>query len=191
MWIEEIIAWSLNFNFYKMDEIRIRRITLADVSALSTLAKKTFYDAFTGTCTPVDMNYFLQNYYNEIELAKEVKNEKYQYFFATLNDEIIGYLLFAVNNEEFASLNKKALELKRFYVLQSHHGKGVAQKMMQHYLAFAIAEKYELAFLGVWEYNYKAQNFYSKYGFTKTNHTHNFPIGDTPQMDVYMVKELE
>ena len=93
--------------------------------------------------------------------------------------------------DEFESLNKKALELKRFYVIETKHGKGIAQKMMQHYLDFATSKKYELAFLGVWEYNYKAQNFYSKYGFVKTNHTHSFPVGDTPQLDVYMVKELE
>lgn len=173
-----------------MNEIKIRKITLQDVKMLSTLSKKTFYDTFTGTCTPADMNHFLENYYNENVLAEELNNSEYQYFFALFNDEIVGYLLFAENNKEFESLNKKALELKRFYVLANYHGKGIAQVMMQYYLDFAITEKYELAFLGVWEYNYKAQNFYSKYGFTKTNHTHGFPIGVTPQLDVYMTRKL-
>ena len=174
-----------------MNKIKMCRVELQDVAKLSLLSKKTFYDTFIGTCTAADMNHFLEKYYNEEALADEIKNSNYQYFFAKLDDEIVGYLLFAENKEEFASLNKKALELKRFYVLQSQHGKGIAQKMMEHYLDFAIAEKYELAFLGVWEYNYKAQNFYSKYGFTKTNHTHSFPIGDTPQLDVYMERGLE
>ena len=173
-----------------MNEIKLRRIILKDVPTLSLLARKTFYDTFTGTCTPADMQSFLDFYYNENALAIEVENSSYQYFFALLDEEIVGYLLFAENNEEFTSHNKKALELKRFYVVESLHGKGIAQKMMRHYLDYAIVEKYELAFLGVWEYNYKAQNFYSKYGFAKTNHTHSFPVGDTPQLDVYMVKEL-
>ena len=173
-----------------MNEIIMRRITLEDVPTLSLLAKKTFYDTFTGTCTPADMQSFLEQYYNEKSMSAEVENKAYQYYFALIDDEIVGYLLFAENNEEFASLNKKALELKRFYVIESNHGKGIAQKMMQHYLEFATVEKYNLAFLGVWEYNYKAQNFYTKYGFAKTNHTHSFPVGDTPQLDVYMIKEL-
>ena len=173
-----------------MNEIIMRRITLKDVPMLSLLARKTFYDTFTGTCTPVDMQSFLDFYYNEKSLAIEVENNAYQYFFALLDGEIVGYLLFAENNDEFAIFNKKSLELKRFYVPESYHGKGIAQKMMKHYLEFATAENYELAFLGVWEYNYKAQNFYSKYGFTKTNHTHSFPVGDTPQLDVYMIKEF-
>jgi diamine N-acetyltransferase len=173
-----------------MNEIVMRRITLEDVPALSLLAKKTFYDAFACTCTPADMEDFLEKYYSETVLATEVQNESYQYFFAILNDEIIGYSLFAENNNEFAALNKKSLELKRFYVQSEYHSKGIAQKMMDHYLKFATENNYELAFLGVWEYNYKAQNFYKKYGFEKTNHHHNFPVGDTSQMDVYLIKHL-
>ncbi len=168
----------------------MRRITLKDVPALSLLAKKTFYDTFVCTCTKADMEDFLEKYYSEIVLANELKNESYHYFFATINDALIGYSLFAENNNEFVELNKKALELKRFYVLNDYHGKGIAQTMMSHYLEYAHTNNYEMAFLGVWEYNYKAQNFYKKYGFVKTNHTHDFPVGETAQMDVYMTKAL-
>ena len=82
-----------------MNEIKLRRITLQDVPTLSLLANKTFYDTFTGTSTPADMQSFLDFYYNEKSLAIEVENKAYQYYFALLDDEIVGYLLFAENNE--------------------------------------------------------------------------------------------
>ena len=50
-----------------MNEITLRRITLQDVPALSLIAKKTFFDTFTGTCTEDDMDHFLEKYYNESE----------------------------------------------------------------------------------------------------------------------------
>ncbi len=175
-----------------MYEINMRRITLADVPALSFIAKKTFYDTFTGTCTPADMDDFLNKFYNESSLAIEVEDSAMEYFFAEMEGEIVGYILFSDGSEDFDEIKgSTALELKRLYVLEEFHGKGIAQQMMQFFLDHAISQGYDNAFLGVWEYNLRAQKFYGKYGFVKTAHTHDFPIGNTPQTDVYMWKNLE
>ncbi len=169
----------------------MRRITLKDVPALSFIAKKTFYDTFTGTCTEDDMADFLEKYYNENTLAEEVADSAMEYFFAEIEDEIVGYILFSDGAENFAEIQgSTALELKRLYVLEAFHGKGIAQQMMQFFLDHGKSQGYDNAFLGVWEHNIRAQKFYSKFGFVKTSHTHDFPIGNTPQTDVYMWKSL-
>ncbi len=174
-----------------MVEITMRRITLEDVPALSFMAKKTFYDTFTGTCTEDDMNHFLQKYYNENVLASEVKDTDMEYFFAEINNEPVGYILFAEAKINFDEIKgSSALELKRLYVNAAYHGKGVAQKMMQFYLDHAVSQGYDVGFLGVWEHNMRAQRFYHKYGFKASSHTHDFPIGNTPQTDIYMWKNL-
>ena len=174
-----------------MNEITLRRITLQDVPALSLIAKKTFYDTFTGTCTEDDMDHFLEKYYNENTLTKEVADSAMEYFFAEIEEEIVGYILFSDGKEDFAEIHgSNALELKRFYVVEAFHGKGIAQQMMQFFLEHAISQGYDNVFLGVWEYNMRAQKFYGRYGFVKTSHTHAFPIGNTPQTDVYMWKNL-
>ncbi len=173
-----------------LNDIEIVKVKIEDAAILSALAKKTFYDTFTGTCTPTDMLHFLNFYYSVKVIEDEINTVGYHYYFAKNNNEIIGYLLFEENNEEFKSQYTKALELRRFYLLKEYQGKGAAQKMMDYFLNYALQNNYEIAFLGVWEYNYKAQNFYKKYGFAKSNHTHSFPVGDTPQLDVYMMKEI-
>lgn len=173
------------------NEITLRRLTLKDVPALSLLSKQTFYDSFTGTCTEADMQHFLDLYYNENTLAKEMEDEAMQYYFAEINDEAVGYILYKESDATFLGIkNKKSVELKRFYVLQNQHGKGVAQSMMKHFLDYAMQQKYDIAFLGVWEYNCRAQYFYAKYGFKPTDARHDFPIGNTPQTDMYLLKEL-
>jgi diamine N-acetyltransferase len=171
-----------------MNDTIIRLVTLNDIDTLVALAKKTFYDAFVGTCTPYDMQDFLDEYYNNEVLTEELNNPNYNFYFALHNAEIVGYSKIAINCEPLE--NKKAIELKRLYVLESYHGKGIAQHLMNHFVDYAKANKYEIAYLGVWEYNYKAQNFYKKYGFTLTNLKHDFPVGTTPQTDVYMVNVL-
>ena len=63
-------------------EITIRRITLADVPALAAIAKQTFFDTFTGTCTDADMQDFLDAYFNEEQVTKEINDGNDFYFFA-------------------------------------------------------------------------------------------------------------
>ena len=175
-----------------MDEITMRRITPEDVPALSIISKKTFYDTFTGTCTPEDMEDFLKKYYNEKTLLHEVTETGIEYYFGEVAGEPVGYLSFKEECPEFEEIKgKKALELKRFYVSKEYHGKGAAQKMISFFTERAIEEDYDVVFLGVWEFNYRAQKFYSKHDFVLTNHKHDFPIGNTPQTDVYMIKYLK
>ena len=175
-----------------MTDITMRMITPEDVAALSFISKETFYDTFTGTCSPDDMDHFLEKYYNEETLLGELKEEGLEYFFAETEGKAIGYLSFRDENPDFNEIKgSTALELKRFYVIKEFHGRGVAKHMMDFFILHATSQAYDEVFLGVWEFNYRAQKFYSKYGFQMTNHRHDFPIGNTPQTDVYMIKYLK
>ncbi|MEP7238531.1 MAG: GNAT family N-acetyltransferase [Ferruginibacter sp.] len=172
-------------------EINIRRLTVADVSALSAIARQTFYDTFTGTCTDADMQTFLDQYYSEEQLGKELMDEETFCFFAEIEGTPVAYLQFKEDYNNFPLIKKwKALELKRIYVLTAFHSKGIAQKLMDFFLSFAAEKNYELVWLGVWEHNKRAQKFYEKYGFINSGHTHDFPIGNTPQTDIWLWKFL-
>ena len=174
-----------------MQDFTMRRITPEDVPALSIMSKETFYDTFTGTCTPGDMEDFLQKYYNEKTLLLEVTETEIEFYFGEESGKPVGYLSFKEEVPEFDEIKgKKALELKRFYVSKEYHGKGAAQQMISFFIDRAVKEECEAVFLGVWEFNYRAQKFYSKHGFKLTENRHDFPIGSTPQTDVYMLKYL-
>ncbi|HRI26401.1 MAG TPA: GNAT family N-acetyltransferase [Ferruginibacter sp.] len=172
-------------------QITIRRITPADVPLLTGMARETFYDTFTGTCTEEDMQGFLDTYFSEQKLGGEVSNPDNRYFFAEVDGVPAAYLQFMEDYNGFPMMKKwKALELKRIYVLKEFHGMGVAQALMDYILAYAVENKYEAVWLGVWEHNLRAQKFYTKYGFVNSGHTHDFPIGSTPQTDYWFWKFL-
>ncbi|HMI78861.1 MAG TPA: GNAT family N-acetyltransferase [Ferruginibacter sp.] len=172
-------------------EINIRRVTVEDVAELTVLARQTFYDTFTGTCTEEDMRSFLDQYFNEKQLGNELENTGNFCFFAEEDGKPVAYLQFMEDYGGFPLMKKwKALELKRIYVLKEFHGKGIAQKLMEHIISYAKENTYEVIWLGVWEYNLRAQKFYEKYGFVNSGHTHDFPIGNTPQTDNWFWKFL-
>ena len=172
-------------------EITIRRATLADAVSLSDVATKTVYDTFTGTCTEQDMQSFLEEYFNVKKVQSELSDEDDFYYLAESAGSVIGYLRFMEDYRNLPLMKEwKAVELKRIYISKEYHGKGVAQQLMNFMLQFATENNYEVVWLGVWEYNLKAQKFYEKYGFVNSGHTHYFPIGNTPQTDFWLWKFL-
>ena len=174
-----------------MEPITIRRATLADAVKLSAISIQTFYDTFTGTCTEEDMDLFLKDYFHLKQVQLELSNENDFYYLAEQEGKVVGYLRWMEDYTNFPHMKQwKSLELKRIYVLKEFHGKGVAQQLMDFALQYARNNSYEVVWLGVWEHNLRAQKFYEKYLFVNSGHTHDFPIGSTPQTDWWFWKFL-
>lgn len=171
--------------------MKIRRVVIEDAEILSNLASKTFYDTFKGTCSEEDMVDFLHEYYNLNQVKLELSNADDYFYFAEVDGVPVGYIRIMGGNTGFDGLQKfNALELKRLYILNEFHGKGVAQFLMNFVFDYANEKKYEVVWLGVWEFNFRAQNFYKKIGFNDTGFKHPFPIGNTPQTDLWYWKLL-
>ena len=172
-------------------EINIRRLGVDDAAVLALMARQTFYDTFVDSCTEDDMELFLNLHYNEEQIRKELQDDNGFCFFAEVHAVPVAYLYFKEDYDSFSKMKEwKAVELKRIYVLKEFHGQRIAQKLMDYILNFAIENKYEVVWLGVWEHNVRAQKFYAKYGFINSGYTHDFPIGSTPQTDVWLWKFL-
>lgn len=83
-----------------------------------------------------------------------------------------------------------ALEVERIYLKQNFQHQGFGLVLIK--LAEELARKKNKAnmWLGVWEKNYQAQAFYKKDGFKRVSQ-HTFVVGDDPQTDFILVKELK
>ena len=77
------------------------------------------------------------------------------------------------------------VELARFYVRRVHHGRGVAQTLMDAVTAHARALGATQLWLGVWERNARAIAFYRKCGFVQCG-TQPFLLGSDLQTDWVM-----
>ena len=173
-------------------EVNIKRATPEDAELISHLSKITFEDTFSGTCTHEDLQSFVDSSFSQTNTLQELKDENDFYFIAWYNNVAAGYMRLKENYTDYDAIKKyNALELKRIYVLTEFQSKKIGAALMSYSLQFASLKNYEVIWLGVWEHNYKAQTFYKKWGFTDTDDTHPFPIGNTPQTDNWMIKFIE
>ncbi len=174
------------------DKIEIYRAAIKDAQLLSELSAVTFFDTFKDTCTADDMQSFINEFYNLALLEKELQDEADFYFIARVNDEIAGYLRIKEEVSDVEIIAKhNAIELKRIYVLKEYHSKKIGAALMNFALNFAVGKNYELIWLGVWEHNERAKVFYEKFGFKDSGVTHPFPIGNTPQNDIWLYRLIK
>lgn len=167
-----------------MDEINIRLATLEDAALLAEIGRKSFYDAFADDPrnAPADMEIFINQSFGAPIQARELTDKKIVYLIAEVAGEPAGYVKLNKDARETMITGDKCLEIARFYLLQEWTGKGVSQKMMQTVLDFAAENSFDTVWLGVWEFNFRAQKFYQKYGFQPVGE-HIFQLGNDPQTD--------
>jgi GNAT superfamily N-acetyltransferase len=170
----------------------IRRGDLNDVALLQTIGRKTFDDTFGNTCTLADMRGVLERYFNTSQCESELQDPQDNFFFQEEAGVVKGYM--RINTIYGCSLEDlkpyKCIELVRLYVLKEYHGAGVAKELMNFAIAFAKENGYERMYLSVWEYNFRARGFYEKHGFVNSGVQNDFPLGSTPQTDLWFVKDL-
>lgn len=85
--------------------------------------------------------------------------------------------------------NKQCLEIERIYVLKEYHGKKIGQLLYDKAIQIAKEKNVNYVWLGVWEKNLRAINFYKKNGFVGFD-KHIFKLGDDEQTDIMMKLEL-
>lgn len=174
-----------------MNEIKIRRGNLADVEMLAPLAVQIFNDTFAENPlnAPEDMHSYITEFMSVEALGRELADENSTFFVAEINDEMLGYAKLQEHSTEECVSDANPIELQRLYVDKNFHGKGIAAELMDECLAEAERKNYRTMWLGVWEFNFRAQKFYEKIGFQKVG-THVFQLGSDAQTDWVMEKTL-
>ncbi|PYS98759.1 MAG: GNAT family N-acetyltransferase [Acidobacteria bacterium] len=174
-----------------MNPITIRQATIDDAKILTDLAYTTFWDAFAHhpKNAPDDLNHYMRLAFNEDQIASELADMKNIFLIADIDGEAAGYSKIIVDNIEPGITADRPVELSRLYTHQKHLGQGVGQMLMDACFERARAEDRDVMWLGVWEYNPRAQRFYEKNGFEAVG-KHTFQLGSDPQTDLLMQREL-
>lgn len=173
------------------DQIYIRRATLEDANLLTDLAYTTFWDAFAHhpKNAPDDLSHYVRQAFSVDQIAAELADEKSIFMIAEIDGKPAGYAKLILDNIEPGITAKRPVELSRLYSHQEFLGTGVGQNLMDACFEHAKADERDVMWLGVWEYNPRAQRFYEKNGFCIVGR-HTFQLGSDPQTDLLMQKEL-
>lgn len=171
--------------------LNIREANQTDAPVLAKIAWKSFYDAFADhpKNAPEDMKAYMNEAFSEEAIAGELADEDTIYFVAELGGEMVGYAKMRLNSREDCTSGENPIELCRLYSLNEYIGKGIGKTLMLKCLDYAKENGHDFMWLGVWEFNYRAQDFYKKFGFEKCGE-HVFQLGSDPQTDWVLEKKI-
>lgn len=172
-----------------MTAISILPVQPEEVSILAAIGRRTFEQTFAAGNNPDDFAVYLDWAFSQEQLEQELKNPDSRFYFARIGDEIGGYLKTNTGDAQTEMVAGRTLEIERIYVDEAMQGTGVGKALFQHAVGQAEAMAADAVWLGVWEENPKAIEFYSRQGFTAFGE-HEFTIGDDVQRDILMRRAL-
>ena len=172
-----------------MNSIVIKKIGLEQLVPLQEIGRKTFYDTFFESDSEESMKAYLDTSFSTEKLTAELENPNSEFYFATQNEIVIGYLKVNFGSAQTELQDANAVEIERIYVLQDYHGKQVGQLLFEKAMAIAKNNHCNYIWLGVWEENHRALQFYTKNGFVAFD-KHIFVLGEEEQTDIMMKLKL-
>ena len=170
----------------------IRRATPADAPALASVAAATFALACPPGTTEANIALFIETSLSGESFEGYLASHVHRLWLAEEDGEPVGYAM-AVHGEptdpdiQAAVTVRPTAELSKIYVLESHHGTGVAKSLMDVAITEVADSGAGSVWLGVNQQNVRANRFYEKQGFVRRG-TRFFQVGDSTEADY--VREL-
>ena len=150
-----------------MENITIPGVTLNDIEQLQIIGRETFSETFSSSNTKENIAKYLADGFSIEKLTEELNNEHSEFYFAVIDDKVVGYLKLNFGSSQSEIQDSISLEIERIYVLQQYHGKKVGQVLYEKAMQVAEDKKVDYVWLGVWEENPRAIRFYQKNGFVE------------------------
>jgi ribosomal protein S18 acetylase RimI-like enzyme len=167
----------------------IREANVADAKLIADISHQTFYDTFAAYNSNEDMEKFLNQQFTKGKLILEVGAKGNIFLLAYDKDVVAGYVKLRDERIPPGMGNVTALEVARLYAMTNQIGKGIGSLLMQSSVDIARQKNKEWLWLGVWEKNQRAIDFYTKWGFEKFDET-DFLLGDDLQRDWLMKRKV-
>ncbi len=171
------------------ENIQLKKISINEIDQLKKIGQQTFYETFSESNSEENMKEYLEKGFSNEKLTAELSDKNSEFYFATLNGEVIGYLKINFGESQTELKDNNALEIERIYVSKEFHGKKIGQLLYNKAIEIAKQKDIEYVWLGVWENNLRALSFYRKNGFVEFD-KHIFKLGDDVQTDLMMKLKL-
>jgi ribosomal protein S18 acetylase RimI-like enzyme len=141
----------------------IRRAEPADAAALAAFAMRLFTDTYGAENTAEDLAAYLAENFGVSQQAEVIANTDIITLVAEEEGALTAYAQVRRQPSPEGVAEEAGVEIWRFYVDRSQHGRGLAQRLMAGTLDAAREldrEGRRKVWLGVWERNPRAIAFY-------------------------------
>jgi diamine N-acetyltransferase len=169
--------------------ITTRIATEKDAALVADISRETFHTTFASQNTPENMDKFMNTQFAREKLMAELSDPENIFLLAYYGKEVAGYAKLRDSEYPEHLENSAAIEIVRIYSIASMIGKGVGRVLMQTCIDIARKRGKAIVWLGVWEKNQRAIDFYNSWGFEKFGE-HDFVLGNDVQRDWLMKKHI-
>ncbi len=173
--------------------IAIRRVQPDMLDILVQLEQQTFTETFGNTYSREDLDAFMQEKKSPAAILRELQQTGTLYYISYHDETPAGFLKLNLHKQpdggDRTLLPAPVMELEKIYVLQAYQGFKVGKALMRHTYAVAQEHQIKTLWLGVWEFNHKARQFYEREGFERFSE-HYFYVGRQHDTDWLLKKSL-
>lgn len=170
-------------------EFNITKCQLDHLDVVMDISKRTFIEAFEKDNDPLDFKNYIHTAFSRETLRWELSNANTRFYLVSQDETVVGYFKINVGDAQTDVKLGHSMELERIYVLATHQGLGLGGILLARVKEMALQQDKTLLWLGVWEKNQRAIQFYQRQGFRKFG-THPYYIGSDKQTDWLMRFDL-
>ena len=96
-----------------MTNIEIIKVELKDIGRLQKIGRQTFYETFSDGNTEENMTKYLDEGFSIEKLTTEFNDKNAAFYFATIDENVIGYLKLNFGQSQTELQDDKGLEIER------------------------------------------------------------------------------
>jgi ribosomal protein S18 acetylase RimI-like enzyme len=164
---------------------QFRQATIADAAIVAAIAERTFRSTFAAQNSAEDIDSLCASAYGEAIQKEELSDPTRETWLLELDAAAIGYFMLRSVDPPACVTGMHPIEIQRFYLDRHVQGGGSGRRMMSFALERCIALRSSTVWLGVWERNPRAIQFYQKAGFSVVG-SHIFTVGTDAQTDLIL-----
>jgi ribosomal protein S18 acetylase RimI-like enzyme len=169
--------------------ISITKVQPEELETLRSISIRTFREAFASQNSESNMNDYVSKAFSSEAMNGELQNPMVIFYFVKVDGEVIGYTKLNLPGAQTDLNDVDSIEIERIYVDGRQQGKQYGKLLMDKAIQVAKEKNLKYVWLGVWEENKKAIQFYERNGFRYFS-DHKFMLGDDLQRDILMKKEI-
>jgi len=167
----------------------IRPALSTEAQDLAVLGRRLWRETYAGMIPESNLEQYLAETFGPSQQAAELADPACRTLVLAEGDALLGYAWLRAKAPEVQVPFENPLEVARFYVDRSLHGRGAARSLMAAVLAHASTAGHDGVWLQVWDQNPRAIRFYAKAGFRDVGETI-FLVGSLSYRDRLLTHRL-
>ncbi len=169
--------------------IKITCCTAEELPLLREISMQTYRDTFADSNSETVMQQYFATAMTTQKLLQEFETQGSTFYFLSLDNKVVAFLKVNEGLAQSDNVGENSLEIERFYVRKHYLRQGLGGILMNFACDIAKQSAKSFIWLGVWEGNFSAIDFYKKQGFYQIGE-HPYDMGGDIQTDLIFKKDI-